>query len=97
MNLPNQADDGRPSPVPKIISEQGVAAELRTADDKLMTAPGCYWRRLFHTRVVSRHIIRRDRAVTDSYSFATELRLAMLVKDWDAERPYSTTREIGDE
>ena len=35
--LPNQADDCRPSLSPQDHSEQRVAAELRTADDKLMT------------------------------------------------------------
>ena len=34
---PNQADDGRPSLCPQDHTEQRVAAELRTADDKLMT------------------------------------------------------------
>jgi hypothetical protein len=33
----NQADDGRPSLYPQDHTEQRVAAELRTADDKLMT------------------------------------------------------------
>jgi hypothetical protein len=34
---PNQADDGRPSLCPQDHTEQRVAAELRSADDKLMT------------------------------------------------------------
>jgi hypothetical protein len=34
---PNQADEGRPSLCPQNHTEQRVAAELRTADDKLMT------------------------------------------------------------
>jgi hypothetical protein len=34
---PNQADDGRPSLSPQDHIEQRVAAELRTADDELMT------------------------------------------------------------
>lgn len=36
---PNQADDGHPSLCPQDHTEQRVAAELRTADDKLMTTP----------------------------------------------------------
>jgi hypothetical protein len=38
VNLFDQANDGRPSPVPMVISEQRVAAELSTADDKLMAS-----------------------------------------------------------
>jgi hypothetical protein len=34
---PNQADDGRPSLCPQDRTKQRVAAELRSADDKLMT------------------------------------------------------------
>ena len=59
-------------PVPKIISEHRVAAELRTADDKLMTTQGSI---SYESDIVDQYFERRNEGPTNDLAPGSDVRL----------------------